>query len=161
MRHALEKRVHMKSRRFAKQLAAATGLLIVSVLPDQTSGQSRPPAPAQTPLKTMPSARPQRAPDPMEDLAGLTLSEEQKAKIQQIRQDTKSRLDAVVKDNKLDPDQKGAMFTGFRRLERNQIFEVLTPEQQSEVRKKVQARRKAEKQQSPPPQPFPQPPSGR
>jgi len=151
----------MKTTRFAKQLAAAAGLLLVGVLPDQTSGQSLPPAPVETPLKTMPSTRAQRAPDPMQDLAGLTLSEEQKAKIQQIRQDMKSRMDAVVKDNKLNSDQKGAMFTGFQRLERNQIFEVLTPEQQSEVRKKVLARRKAEKQQSPPPQPFPQPPSGR
>ena len=151
----------MKRMRFAKRLAAAAGLLLVSAIPDRTCGQSLPPAPVQTPLKTTPAARPKKAPDPMDDFAGLNFNEEQKAKIQQIRQDTKSRMDAVERDNKLSQDQKEAMLFGFQRLERSQVYQMLTPEQQFEVRKKVQARRRAEKQQPPRPQPPPQPPAGR
>ena len=147
----------MKRMRFAKQLAIAAGLLLVSAIPDRTSGQSLPPAPVDTPPKTMPPVRTKRAPDPLEDFAGLNFNEEQKAKIQQIRQDIKSRMDAVARDEKLSPDQKEAMLLGFQRMERSQVFEVLTPEQQSEVRKRIQARRKAVKQ-SQRPQPSPQPP---
>ena len=73
----------------------------------------------------------------MDDFAGLSFNEEQKAKIQQIRQDIKSRMDAVTKDDKLSQDQKDAMLFGFHRMERSQVFEVLTPEQQAEVRKKI------------------------
>ena len=149
----------MKRTRFAK-LATAAGLLLVSAIPDRTSGQSLPATSAETPLKTTPPARAKRAPDPLEDFAGLNFNEEQKAKIQQIRQDIKSRMDAVAQDQKLNPDQKEAMLLGFQRMERSQVFEVLTPEQQSEVRKRVQARRKAEKQAQRP-QPSPHPPSER
>jgi len=154
----------MKRTQFAKQLAAAAGLLLVSAIPDRTCGQSLPPAPVETPLKTIPSAK--RAPDPLDDFAGLSFTDDQKVKIQQIRRDIASRMNAVVRDNKLSPDQKEAMLEGFQRMERTQVYQVLTPEQQSEVRKKILARRKAakeekEKQQSPRPQPFPQPPSGR
>ena len=146
----------MKRMRFVKQLAAAAGLLLVSAIPDRTCGQALPPA-GGIPPKTMPAARPKKAPDPMDDFAGLSFNEEQKAKIQQIRQDIKSRMDVVKKDDKLTADQKEAMLFGFQRMERSQVFEVLTPEQQSEVRKRIQARHKAEKQQSQ----RPQPPSGR
>ena len=150
----------MKRTRFAK-LAIAAGLLLVSAIPDRTSGQSLPPAPVDTPPKTMPPVRTKRAPDPLEDFAGLNFNEEQKAKIQQIRQDIKSRMDAVVRDQKLSQDQKEAMLLGFQRMERGQVFEVLTPDQQSEVRKRIQARRKAEKQPSQRPPLSPQPPPGR
>jgi hypothetical protein len=156
----------MKRTQFGKQLAAAAGLLLVSAIPDRSCGQSLPPASVETPLKTIPSVRAKRAPDPMDDFAGLSFSDDQKVKIQQIRKDIESRMNAVVRDDKLSPDQKGAMLQGFQRMERTQVYQVLTPEQQLEVRRKILARRKAakeekEKQQSPRPQPFPQPPSGR
>jgi Spy/CpxP family protein refolding chaperone len=41
------------------------------------------------------------------------------------------------------------MLNGYRYLENGQVFEVLTPEQQSEVRKKVAAQRAAQRQQRP------------
>ncbi len=79
----------------------------------------------------------------MGDLAGLQFTDDQKAKIHQIHQDIKSRMDAVLKDDKLSPEQKGAMIQGYRHMERGQVYKVLTPEQQTEVRKKVLARRTA------------------
>ena len=59
----------------------------------------------------------------------------------------RSRLAAVVKDEKLSEDQKDAMLDGFRRMERGQVFKLLTPEQQKEVRERVRARRAAEQEE--------------
>jgi Spy/CpxP family protein refolding chaperone len=56
-------------------------------------------------------------------------------------------MDLVVKDDKLDSEQKQAMLQGFRRLEAGEIFKVLTPEQQKEVRKRLTAQRAAGQQQ--------------
>lgn len=113
----------MKRMRFARPLAATAGLLFVSVIADRSSGQSLPPAPADTPHKTIPSARAKRAPDPIDDFAGLHFSDDQKAKIQQIRQDIKSRMEAVARDDKLSLDQKEAMVEGFQRMERSQVYQ--------------------------------------
>ena len=86
--------------------------------------------------------------------AGLTFTDEQKAKIDEIHKDIKLRMDTVVKNEKLGPEQKGAMLDGYRRMEQRQLFAVLTPEQQTVVRKKLLAQRAAEqegkKQQSVP-----------
>jgi len=76
----------------------------------------------------------------------LKYTDDQKEKIDQIHQDMKSRMDLVVKDEKLSPDQKDAMLQGYRRLERSQVFKLLTPEQQREVRKRISARRAAEQE---------------
>lgn len=82
----------------------------------------------------------------MDDLQGLTLTEDQKVKIDQIHQDMKSRMEIVAKDPAENADQKGAMLEGMARMERRQVFQVLTLEQQAEVRKKIRARRAAEQE---------------
>jgi Spy/CpxP family protein refolding chaperone len=73
----------------------------------------------------------------------LEFTDDQKARIVQIRKDMKSRLDVLAKDEKLNDDQKQAMLEGYRRMENNAIFDVLTPEQQAEVRKRAHAQRAA------------------
>ena len=87
--------------------------------------------------------------------AGLTFTGDQKAKIDEIRQDIKLRMDTVDKDEKLTPEQKGAMLDGYRRMEQRQIFAVLTPEQQTVVRQKLLARRAAEQEKKKQQQPAP------
>jgi Spy/CpxP family protein refolding chaperone len=72
-------------------------------------------------------------------LEGLTLTDDQKAKIDQIRGETKSRLAAVASDKKLSPEAADALARGYQRMENGKILEVLTPEQQQEVRKRVAA----------------------
>ena len=79
----------------------------------------------------------------MDDFAGLEFTDDQKSRISKIHEDFKARLDAVIKDDKLSPDQKGAMLQGFERMERGEVYKVLTREQQQEVRKRVLARRAA------------------
>jgi Spy/CpxP family protein refolding chaperone len=81
-----------------------------------------------------------------DDFDGLTFTNEQKAEIDQIYQEMKPRMDNVVKDEMLTSDQKGAMLDGYRRMEQRQIFAVLTPDQQKEVRKKINARHAAEQE---------------
>ena len=66
----------------------------------------------------------------------------------QIHQNMQPSMDAVVKDEKSTAEQKAAMLEGLQRMERRQIFKVLTPEQQIEVRKKILARRAAEQEEN-------------
>jgi Spy/CpxP family protein refolding chaperone len=153
--------MRMNKNRFAKRLAVTAGFFLLCTAPGLTRAQSSPPSPMPTPRKPLPMARPKKAPSPEEDFAGLTYTDEQKAKIDKIHQDMKVRTDAVVKDEKLTPEQRDAMLAGYERMGRSQVFKVLTPEQQKEVLKRVRARHVAEQgeqkrqQPVPPPQPPP------
>lgn len=131
----------MNKGRFAKAGAVAAGLFFLSTLPALTRGQSPPTPPAEIPQTTSPPPRAAKAQRPSDIFAGLQYTEEQQAKIEKIRQDMNLRRDAVIKNDKLDPDQKNAFFQGFERMERSEIYEVLTPEQKTEVRKRLQAER--------------------
>ena len=136
-------RGRMNRKRFAKRVGVAAAFLFLFAVPGLIHAQSSPSTPVQTPDRTSPVTRPKKVAPPEDDFAGLQYTDEQKARIDQIHKDIKWRVDSVVKDEKLSADQKGAMLDGYRRMERNQIFLVLTPEQQAEVRKKLNARRDA------------------
>jgi Spy/CpxP family protein refolding chaperone len=128
---------------FVKTVVAAGGLLFLCVAPQLALGQSSqpgagPPAPMKSALA--PRGKSAARPDLLE---GLTLTDDQKAKIDQIREDTKSRLAAVANDKKLSPEAADAMLRGYQRFENGKILEVLTPEQRQEVRKRIGASRTA------------------
>lgn len=131
----------MNKGRLAKPVAVAAGLFFLFSVPALIRAQSSATVSTQIPDQTSPPARAKKAPVPTDIFAGLQYTEDQKAKIEKIRQDLKSRRDAVIKDDKLSPDQKDAFFQGFERMERSQIYEVLTPEQKTEVRKRLLAQR--------------------
>ena len=135
----------MNKNRLSARVTVAAGFLLLCAAPGLTRAQGSPPRPPQT-HKASPAARPKNDAQPTDDFAGLKYTDDQKEKIDQIHQDMKSRMDLVVKDEKLSPDQKEAMLEGYRRLERGQVFKLLTPEQQREVRKKISARRAAEQE---------------
>lgn len=126
----------MNKWRFA---AGGAGLVFLFGLPAIVRAQSSPPPPPATeiPQKTLPPQRAKKAPAPKDIFAGLQYTDDQKAKISKIHEDMKARADAVIKDDKLDPDQKGAFLQGFERMERSKIYEVLTPEQKAEVGKRA------------------------
>lgn len=128
---------------FVKTVVAAGGFLFLCLAPELAVGQSSqsgaaPPAPMKSAL----APRGKRAAPP-DLLEGLTLTDDQKAKIGQIREETKSRLAAVANDKKLSPEAADAMRRGYQRFENAKILEVLTPEQQQEVRKRIAAWRAA------------------
>lgn len=134
-----------------RQVAVAGGFLLLCAAPKVSLGQSVPVSPARNaPARPAPARRPAFI-SPNEFLAGLTLTNDQKEKISQIREDTKSALTEVAKDEKLGPEVKDAMLEGYQRLQNSKIFDLLTPEQQREVRKRISESRAAAKQPPNPP----------
>jgi hypothetical protein len=137
----------MIQNRFAKRVVVLAGFVFLCVGPGLTGAQSSRPYAAQTPPKALPGARPKRDAPPTDYFAGLTFTDDQKAKIDEIHRNTKSRMDTVDKDEKLDAEQKGAMRDGYRRLENGQIYKLLTAEQRTTVRDKIRAQKLAAQQE--------------
>jgi hypothetical protein len=149
--HSVTEGADMKKNRCRKSLAvAAEFILMAAVL---TRAQSGSHGPAQSQKVTSSEAYQKRDSLPADDFAGLTYSDEQKAEIDKIHQDTKMRRDAVARDERLNADQKDAMLQGYTRIEYRRVYGVLTPEQQMQVRQKIRNRRgadqAAQKQQTP------------
>jgi len=135
---------------FVKTVIAAGGFLFLCATPELALGQSSqpgaaPPAPMKSAL-----AAPGKSAGPPDLLEGLTLAGDQKAKIGQIREETKSHLAALANDKQLSPEAADAMRRGYERFENVKVLEVLTPEQQQEVHKRIAAwRARAGKPQYP------------
>jgi Spy/CpxP family protein refolding chaperone len=127
---------------FVKTVVAAGGFLLCAA-PELTLAQSSQPGaapPAATKSALAPRGKSAAPPDLLE---GLTLTDDQKAKIAQIREETKSHLAAVANDKKLSPEAADAMRRGYQRFENGKILQVLTLEQQQQVRKRIAAWRAA------------------
>jgi Spy/CpxP family protein refolding chaperone len=90
---------------------------------------------------------------PADDFAGLKFTDDQKAKIDEIHRKMNSNREVVARAKYLTSDAKDAMIQGYSRIERSQIFDVLTPEQKKEILRRIRARKAApvEKKQVPPP----------
>ena len=128
---------------FVKPIVAAGGFLflISSAAPEWALGQSiEPGAAPPAPMKSAPRGKSAAPPDLLQ---GLTLTDEQKAKIAQIREETKSRVAAAANDKQLSPEVADAFRQGYHRSENVKILEVLTPEQRQEVNKRIAAWRAA------------------
>ena len=141
----------MNKNRFAQSVAVAAGFIAVLAAPGLARTQSTPAMAVQTPSATSPSAAPKGDSIPVDVFAGFTYTDEQKAEIDKIHQDTQTHKNAVEKDDKLNADQKEAMLQGYTRLEQARIFKVLSPEQQRQVHQRIAAHRAAT-------QPAPKPP---
>jgi len=128
----------------AKPAAIAAELLLLVAVAGFVRAQGGSPALVQTSHNASPPAQAKSDANPADVFAGLTYTDEQKAKIGAIHQDIKAHMDAVTNDSKLNADQKAAMLSGYQRLERGQVFKVLTSEQQREVLKRERARQAAE-----------------
>jgi hypothetical protein len=140
----------MNMNRFARRVAVAAGFLFLFAAPERAHGQGNTMSPAPAQPEAAPVAGPHSTPSNWDDFAGLTYTGEQKTRIDEIHQTMKSNKDAVIKDGKLTPEQRGAMLEGYGRMERREVFKVLTTEQQKEVVKRIRARHIAEKtKQSP------------
>jgi Spy/CpxP family protein refolding chaperone len=133
----------MNKGQFAKPMAIAVGFFLLCVVPGLSRAQSGSPSPMQSARVALPSQAKNDAP-PADDFAVFNYTEEQKAEIDKVHRDSESRMNAVTKDQKLTADQKEAMLQGYARLEYGELYKVLTPEQQREVCKKINARRAAD-----------------
>lgn len=129
----------MSKVEFVGIVAAACGFLFLCTAPELALGQSRQPG-AAPPASMEPALAPRgKSATPPDLLEGLSLADDQNAKIAQIREDTRLRLAAMDSDKKLSPEAADAMRRGYLRLENSKILEVLKPEQQRQVRKQIAA----------------------
>ena len=128
---------------FVKTVVAAGGFFFLCAAPELTLGQSSQPGAAPPAPMTSALAPRGKSAAPPDLLEGLTLTDDQKTKIGQIREETKSHLAAVANDKQLSPEAADAMRRGYQRFENGKILEVLTLEQQQEVRKRIAAWRTA------------------
>src|SRR6516164_1201774 len=127
---------------FVKPVVIAGGVLFLFAVPGPAFGQSSPLSEPPHPPMRSAAAPPRNATAPPDLLEGLTLTDDQQVKIDQIREDTRSRIAAVTagaNDKKLSPEAANAMLQGLQRIENGKILEVLTPEQQQEVRRRLSA----------------------
>lgn len=136
-------------KRFEKRVVVTAGVIFLCAASGLAGSQATPSVGVPGQPLASPAARPRRNIPPPDILAGLTLADDQKAKIEKIRQNTKSRQEAVYKDTKLSPEVKDAMMHGYIRIANSEIFEVLTPQQQQEARKRISTWRASVQQGQP------------
>src|SRR5271165_798661 len=98
---------------FKNRTAMTVGLLLLCAVPGLARLQTAPSLTTQTPPGPLPIDRPSKAGSPVDDFAGLTYTPDQQSKIVQIHQATKAKMDIVIKDEKLDGDQKNAFLEGL------------------------------------------------
>jgi len=149
----------MFSKNLTKQLTVAAGFLALTFAPGMVraqSGGSQAPAQAQDQSQAAPAAPPQQEGRKHGVMAGVNLTDDQKAQMKKIHEDTKAQLDAVNKDESLTADQKQAKVHQLRHSARKQMVQLLTPEQRKQMRANVREMRAARQQQqqpAPPTQP--------
>jgi Spy/CpxP family protein refolding chaperone len=143
----------MNNSRFVKQLAVAAGFLALSFTPGIARARSSSQAPAsQDQSQAAPAAPAQPGMRKHGEMAGLNLTDDQKAQMKQIHQTTKSQVEGVNSDSTLSADQKTAKIHEIRRDARKQMVKLLTPEQRQQMRENAQARHAARKEQQQQPQ---------
>ena len=122
-------------------LTAASGLTMLVAVPGFARGEQAQNSTAPNPA----SPGPPKAASLEDYFAGLDYTDEQKAEIDKVKQETDRKKTLVAKDDKLDSYQKDAMIQGYTRLEYGEIFKLLTPAQQKLVRQRMAANRQANK----------------
>ncbi len=131
----------MNKSRFAKAFAVVAGFIFVYAAPGPAGALSAASDAAQAPKPASRGMQHKAESLPEDDFAGLNYSDEQKTEIDKIHGETESHKATVAKDEKLTADQKDAMILGYTRMEYAAIFKVLSPEQQKQVRQRMNARR--------------------
>jgi Spy/CpxP family protein refolding chaperone len=133
----------MTKNKFAKAVVVTAGILFA--IPGWADSPNTPSNAAQAPKPAAHTAQQQHDPAPANDFSGLDYTDEQKAQLSKIHQETESQKATVVKDPNLNADQKNAMILGYTRMEYGRTYRVLSPAQQKQVRQRMLARKSADK----------------
>lgn len=146
----------MSRNGITKQIVVAAGILALSIAPGISRAQEaqQPPAQAQAPDKTQtaPATSAEQPKGRHGLMAGLNLTDDQKAAIKKIHASTKEQIDGVNKDESLTADQKQAKIHQLRHSARLQFVKLLTPEQRQQMRANARALRAARQEQKQQPQ---------
>ncbi len=144
----------MTKNRIAKSVAVTAGCVFLLAMSGLTHAQNASTSAVRAPMAASHGVQSKSDSNAQDDFAGLNYTDEQKAQIDKIHQLSESHKAVVAKDEKLNNDQKNAMLLGYTRIEYGQVFQVLSPAQQKQVRQRMAARRAADqaehKKQAPP-----------
>lgn len=137
----------MNGNSFSKKIAVAAGFLALTFAPGLTRAQDSQPPAQQDQTQNAPTKHQKREHGAM---AGLNLTDDQKAQMKKIHESKKQQLDAVNKDESLTADQKTAKIHQVRRDARVQMVKLLTPEQRQQMKENIRQMRAARKEQQQP-----------
>jgi Spy/CpxP family protein refolding chaperone len=135
---------YVNKNRLTKTAVLAIGFIFLFAAAGPTRADSTPRKAVQASSAASPGSQTKRDAPPPDDFAGFNYTDEQRAEIDKIRQDTSARKRVVAKDETLNADQKEAMLLGYTRMEYGRIYRVLSPEQQKQVRQRMSSRRVAD-----------------
>ena len=131
----------MTSKNITKPLTIAAGFLALTFAPGISRAQT---GSSQAPAQDQNQAAPaQPLPKRHGVMAGVNLTDDQKAQFKKIHEDTKAQVDAVNKDESLTADQKLAKIHQLRHSARWQAVQLLTPEQRKQMRANIREMRAA------------------
>ena len=137
----------MKMNKFSHSILSVGGLLLAGTFASAALGQSG------TQEQSTPPAASQPAPRVHEHggdrFAGLNLTDDQKAQIKKIHEDTKAKADAVKADSSLSDTDKQAKIKALHRSAMKQARELLTPEQRQQLNANMRERRAQRSQTQP------------
>jgi Spy/CpxP family protein refolding chaperone len=79
---------------------------------------------------------------------GLNLNDDQKTKVKGIFDEAKTKRESIFKDTSLTPDQKREKMKGLREDTLGKVNGVLTPDQQTQLKEKMEAMKAAHQGQA-------------
>jgi Spy/CpxP family protein refolding chaperone len=141
----------MRSFRLLQQLSVTAGLLAMCALPAALRAQDAA-APQSDSAQQTSHARHREGHE--NELAKLNLTDDQKAQVQKIHEDMKTKAEAVKGDSTLSADQQRAKIREIHKSGHEQVMQLLTPEQRQQMKSDEVARKSAHQQggQAPPQQ---------
>ncbi len=83
--------------------------------------------------------------DGMKAMKDLNLSEDQKAKMKEMRAANKEKKDAILSDSKLSEDQKKEQLKEMHKGQKDQMKNLLTDEQKTKMKELKEQRKNAKK----------------
>lgn len=135
----------MNEKRFEFSLLSALSIVFLLAAPASARAQSAQPREALSQRTASSATQTKQEASPADDFAEMSYTDNQKEEIDKIHHETELSKAAVVRDSKLNEDQKNAMLLGYTRMEYGRKFQVLSPQQQKIVRQRVLARREADR----------------
>jgi Spy/CpxP family protein refolding chaperone len=139
--------MNTKRDEIIKQIAVAAGFLALSLTPRVGRAQDSSQAAPQDQSQAAPAAPAHQEGRKNGEMAGLNLTDDQKAQMKQIHRATQSQMKAVNNDATLSADQKQTKIHQIRRGAHVQMVKLLTPEQREQMRENAKARRAARRRQ--------------
>lgn len=137
----------MDKKNIAKHLLLSSSLL--AMLAMAAPGRAQTAAPAQEPTQATPMHEHGKMHD---ELAGLNLTDDQKAQIKEIHEKAKTQAETVKADTTLSAEQKKEKLKELHKDTHEQVMKLLTPEQRKQLKEERKEHHQEAKPQTTPQQ---------